>query len=87
MAEYENTDGTRREENRTAEGGPYLDEGGYDEHHDREDPGNPLWDESLIALLLVGGVALLLFPEPATSALGVVLIALGVLAWLIDAIG
>ena len=69
------------------EGGPYLDEEGYNEDHAREDPGNPLWDETLIALLLVGGVVLLLFPEPATSGLGAVLIALGVLAWVIDAIG
>lgn len=68
-------------------GGQYLNEGGYDEEHARRDPGNPLWDESLIVLLLVAGVALLLFPEPATSAVGVLLIAAGIVAWLVDAIG
>lgn len=42
------------------------------------------WDEGLIGLLLVVGVVLFLFPEPATSALGIGLIAVGVLAWLVD---
>lgn len=87
MAEYEDAEGTTREERSVDQGGQYLDEGGYNERHDREDPGNPLWDESLIVLLLVGGVLLLLLPEPVTSALGVLLIAVGVLAWLVDAIG
>ena len=43
-----------------------------------------LWDEGLITLLIVGGVILFLFPEPATSALGVVLLFVGAIAGLID---
>ena len=43
-----------------------------------------LWDESLITLLIVGGAILFVIPEPATSALGVLLVTLGVLAWLVD---
>lgn len=93
MAANEGSKGTERdggdgyEAERPDAGGQYLDEGGYNEEHGREDPGNPLWDESLVALLLVGGVVLLLFPEPATSAAGVLLIAVGLVAWLVDAIG
>lgn len=60
--------------------------------HGVEEPDDPnarryeSWtDESTIALLLVGGVALFLFPEPARSGIGVLLIAAGVGAWLVDA--
>lgn len=41
-------------------------------------------DEGAISLLLLAGVALFVFPEPATSALGIVLISIGVVAWLAD---
>jgi hypothetical protein len=41
-------------------------------------------DEGLIGLVLVAGIALFLFPEPATSAVGIVLITLGVIGWIID---
>lgn len=41
-------------------------------------------DEGLISLLLVAGVVLFLFPEPATSAIGIGLVTLGALAWIID---
>lgn len=40
------------------------------------------WESGLVTLLLVGGVALVVFPEPATSLLGIVLVIVGVLAWL-----
>lgn len=50
---------------------------------DRE--GGGWWDEALISALLVAGVVLFLIPEPATSLLGIALIAIGVLAWVIDA--
>lgn len=49
-----------------------------------EDEGGSWWDEGLITLLLVGGLALFLFPEPATSAVGIVLMGVGLLAWAID---
>ena len=42
------------------------------------------WDEGLITLLIVGGAILFLFPEPATSGLGILLMGLGVLLWLVD---
>lgn len=42
------------------------------------------WDEGLVTLLLVAGVALFVFPEPATSALGLALIAVGVAFWVLD---
>jgi drug/metabolite transporter (DMT)-like permease len=43
-------------------------------------------DEGLIGLLLVAGVVLFLFPEPSTSAFGILLIVTGLLGWAIDAI-
>ena len=65
-----------------------YDEGGYDPYGETEvdDEGGfgSLWDESLITLLIVGGAILFFFPEPATSGLGVILMGLGVLAWLVD---
>ncbi|QLG26016.1 hypothetical protein HUG10_05725 [Halorarum halophilum] len=59
-----------------AEGGDVVPEG---------EDGGSWWDEALISILLVAGVVLFIFPEPATSMLGIVLIAVGVVAWLIDA--
>ncbi|MFB6163825.1 MAG: hypothetical protein ABEJ31_01565 [Haloarculaceae archaeon] len=44
------------------------------------------WDEGLISLTLLVGVALFLFPEPATSVLGIALIFLGGFAWVVDAL-
>jgi hypothetical protein len=49
-----------------------------------EDEGDSWWDEGLISLLLVAGVVLFVIPEPATSALGILLISVGVVAWLVD---
>lgn len=43
-------------------------------------------DEGLIGLLLVTGVVLFLFPEPSTSALGILLIVTGLIGWAIDAV-
>lgn len=42
--------------------------------------------EGLAGLLLVAGVVLFLFPEPATSLLGIVLVTLGVVAWAAEAL-
>lgn len=41
-------------------------------------------DEGLITLLLVAGVVLFLFPEPATSAVGILLLLTGGVLWLLD---
>ena len=43
-------------------------------------------DEGLIGALLVAGVVLFLIPEPATSMLGIMLIILGVAAFVADAL-
>lgn len=61
----------------------YGEPGGNSEYETR-DTGDSMWDEGLISLLLVGGLALFLFPEPTTSAVGVVMMGVGVVAWLID---
>lgn len=55
----------------------------YDETLADRDEGSWL-DEGVITVLLVAGVALFVFPEPATSALGMVLIATGLVVWLYD---
>lgn len=44
---------------------------------------NP-WAERAITLLLVGGLVLFFFPEPATSAAGIVLMSVGVVLWAAD---
>ena len=74
--------GGRREEEARYDGErtyENADESPYD-----EDDNGSLWDEGLITLLILGGVILFLFPEPFTSGLGIVLIGVGVIAWLID---
>lgn len=68
--------------------GVYGDET-YEERAYEEDTGDRsgiarLWDEGLITLLIVGGAVLFLFPEPATSGLGALLMGIGVIAWLVD---
>ncbi|MFC7139016.1 hypothetical protein ACFQMA_04080 [Halosimplex aquaticum] len=42
------------------------------------------WDEGLITALIVAGAVLFVIPEPATSGIGILLLAIGVLAWLVD---
>ncbi|GAA0662184.1 hypothetical protein ACFQDG_06910 [Natronoarchaeum mannanilyticum] len=55
-----------------------------EEAHDADDDG---WlDEGIIGTLLVVGVVLFLVPEPSTSALGILLIVIGVLGWAVDAV-
>ncbi|SFG14255.1 hypothetical protein SAMN04488063_1553 [Halopelagius inordinatus] len=46
--------------------------------------GDSWLDEGLITLLIVSGALLFLFPEPATSAVGIVLLGVGIIAWAID---
>lgn len=72
--------GSREEETRYDEE-PYEDADGSP--YDEDDSGS-LWDEGLITLLIVGGVALFLFPEPVTSGVGILLLSIGVIAWLVD---
>ncbi|MFC4451619.1 hypothetical protein [Halorussus aquaticus] len=60
-------------------------EGEYDGQTARaNDDEGSWWDEGLIGALLLVGVVLFLFPEPATSAIGIGLVTIGVIAWLID---
>lgn len=63
-------------------GGAYEGESYSDEYEEDES-----WlDEGLIGLTLVAGLALFLFPEPTTSAAGIVLLLVGSIAWLADAL-
>lgn len=41
-------------------------------------------DEGVIGLILLVGVALFLFPEPATSGVGILLILVGAVLWVVD---
>lgn len=45
------------------------------------------FDAGVITLTLLVGLALFLFPEPLTSGVGVVLMGVGVVAWLVDWLG
>lgn len=69
-----------REETREADD-PYEEARVEDEYGEHEG----WFDEGVIALTLVVGLALFLFPEPATSAVGIVLLLVGSIAWLADA--
>ena len=64
----------------------YAEDDEYDSTYAEEDDDGSWWDEGLIALLLVTGVILFFFPEPFTSTIGIALIALGVIAWVADAL-
>lgn len=41
-------------------------------------------DEGLISLLIIAGAVLLLFPEPTTSFVGVLLLLAGAVLWILD---
>lgn len=56
----------------------------YRETDRRENEDGRWLDRGLIAATILVGVVLLLFPEPATSALGMALVAAGVIAWLVE---
>lgn len=50
--------------------------------------GDDEWFEAgVITLTLLAGLALFLFPEPLTSGIGAVLMAVGVIAWIVDWLG
>jgi hypothetical protein len=66
----------------TAEGN--YDKTGYEGRAATGDEDGSWWDVGLIGGLLLVGIALFLFPEPGTSAIGIGLIALGVIAWVVD---
>ena len=58
----------------------------YDEERaagerDTDDDG---WAESAVPLLFIGGLALFFFPEPVTSAVGVLLMGAGVVLWAVS---
>ena len=64
--------------------GTYDDDDAYDETYDEDD--GSWWDKGIVGLLLIAGVVLFFFPEPATSAIGILLIGLAVVAWIADLI-
>lgn len=82
-ADYDGTEGEHPPTDKgvpSAEGGPHPGTGTPARTEDEE-----MWlDEGLITLLLVVGVGLFLFPEPATSTIGMALIAVGLIAWAAD---
>ncbi|SFG87753.1 hypothetical protein SAMN04488063_3191 [Halopelagius inordinatus] len=49
-----------------------------------DDDDGSLVDEGLISLLIVVGAVLFLIPEPATSAIGALLLFVGAVGWLVD---
>lgn len=76
--EIENKEYGEERHPREVEDRPYVaeedeDEGGW-------------WDEGMITLLIIAGAALFLFPEPGTSAIGILLLAAGVGGWIVDAL-
>lgn len=58
--------------------------GQREETRSDEDGDGGLLEEGLITLLIVTGAVLFLIPEPATSAVGVLLLFVGAVAWLLD---
>lgn len=46
--------------------------------------GGSWWGESLSSILLITGLVLFIFPEPATSALGVILMLAGAFGWIVS---
>lgn len=60
-----------------------YDQEDYDEATVAEDE-DAGWDEGVIGTLLIVGLVLFLIPEPATSGLGVFLLALGAVGWIVD---
>ncbi|WP_137286086.1 DUF308 domain-containing protein [Halorussus salinisoli] len=79
-ADYDGTEGrsdaTEGEYDRTAGTGPATTES--------DDEGGTWLDEGLIGALLLVGVVLFFFPEPTTSAIGIAMVAMGVVAWIAD---
>ena len=66
----------------------HLGYGGGPEGEDGDTPGedDDSWlDEGAYSLLIIAGVVLFFFPEPATSLVGVLLMLLGAAGWLADA--
>lgn len=53
-------------------------------YEDASDDDGSLVDEGLITLLIVTGAVLFLIPEPATSAIGALLLFVGAVGWLVD---
>lgn len=84
------TDGTRSSTGGTL---PVSWPFGYGRSHDYEGEDrtneaaatdDSLLDEGLLTAMLVAGVLLFVFPEPATSALGAALIVAAGIGWLVD---
>ena len=49
-----------------------------------DDENGSWWDEGLIGTILLVGFVLFVIPEPATSGIGILLLATGVVLWIID---
>lgn len=79
------TDDRYTEDDEYSEGTYGETDEAYAETYDDEDD-DSWWDEGLIGLLLVAGIVLFFFPEPATSTIGIALIGIAVVAWIVDLI-
>ncbi|MFB6131139.1 MAG: hypothetical protein ABEJ28_10000 [Salinigranum sp.] len=58
-----------------------TDDDAYAEYNDDDDS---WWGDGIVALLVLSGVVLFLIPEPATSTLGIILVLVGIGAWIVD---
>lgn len=65
----------------TYENDTYTDDEYDNEGYDEEEDDDSWWSGGLISLLLIGGVILFLFPEPATSGIGMLLVGAGLILW------
>jgi hypothetical protein len=51
------------------------------------DEGDGFWDVGVVTALVLGGLALVVFPEPATTITGVLLVTIGVSLAVLNAFG
>jgi hypothetical protein len=68
----------------------HVDESAYDQGREVETTdqqgGDGWWDAGLVGTLLVVGLAMFLFPEPASSGIGVALMLIGAAIWVLDVV-
>jgi len=52
-----------------------------------DEGGDGFWDVGVVTALVLGGLALVVFPEPATTITGVLLVTIGVSLAVLNAVG
>ncbi|WP_135854153.1 hypothetical protein [Halorussus salinus] len=63
----------------------YAGDAATEESDDRR--GDGFWDVGIVTALVLGGLALVVFPEPATTITGVLLVTIGVSLAVLNAVG